>query len=102
MDHTPAMGVGYRVTDLEERLQETTEGDRIGRASVVGGHLLFERLSLNEPHRVGRPIPDRNEPIDRDNPRVLQAGCHFRLQKETLATIRVLGLSFLQALRIAE
>jgi hypothetical protein len=42
------VGVGDRLADLEERLEQAAEGDLLGRPGVVGGDRLGQGQALDE------------------------------------------------------
>ena len=85
------MGIRHRIADVDEPAQEVAQIQRALARIPAGMFLglveppdrLLEAISLDEPHGVERPTVGRvAQPVDRYDPRVLEAACHLGLELE--------------------
>ncbi len=107
VDHSPAVGIGHRVADVEEAPKEVAEPDRqlarrrlLCDRPVVAGDGLLERVAAEEPHGIVRTTGGvlAPEPADGDDSRVLELARDLGLADEPGADLDRVGVVLLDLL----
>ena len=100
MEHAPAVRVGDRLADVDESVEQVPQRPHtlVGVAARVGvgpmklADRFFEADPPDESHRIKRAAVDVfAQPVDGDNPRVLEPARDFGFQREPGAAIGVVG-----------
>ena len=97
MQDAAAVRVGHGLADVHEVGEQPTQRQgSLARVAIGCSRLVKPRdrrlqaVSPDEPHRViGPAVLVLSQPVDRDDPRVLQAAGHFGLEHESLAVLGV-------------
>ena len=100
MEDAPAVGVGDRLADVGESVEQVPErsGALPGVAALLGvgpvesGDRLLEADPPDESHRIERPaLVVDPQAVDRDDPRMLEPAGHLGFQHEPGATVGIVG-----------
>ncbi len=112
MNDPPDVGVGHRVADVDQAVEEFAERERtlasVARSGVAGRVVvglevlvdrLLERSAPDEPHRVvGAAVGILAQAVDRHNPRMLEPAGNLGLDQEAGATLGAVGVPELDLL----